>query len=212
MKYIHNKYAALSFALFSIIFISSCSKELNKNPLSALSSETFWTSEQNTLLALTAVYRGDINMTLDANADPTGWWSYPGLTFLDFATDNAYDRRGDNSIYNKLTNGTLTATVASLGNYWKNSYDVIARANYFLENVDKVSMNADKIKRMKAEVRFIRACNYFYLSQYFQDVPLVTKTLSLQEANTVKKASKAQVVQFVIDELTASSAVVPQNA
>ncbi len=54
---------------------------------------------------------------------------------------------------------------------------------------------------MKGEARFIRAYQFFQKSQLYGDVPLFTKILSTQEANTITRTPKAEVVQFVIDEL-----------
>ncbi|MGE8244042.1 MAG: RagB/SusD family nutrient uptake outer membrane protein, partial [Sphingobacterium sp.] len=106
---------------------------------------------------------------------------------LEFASDNAYDRRGDNSAFNKLSDGTLTNNIGILSDYWTLSYKRIARANFFLENVDKTPISPELLARFKAEARFIRACQYFYLSQYWGDAPLVTKTLTPDEANHVIK-------------------------
>ncbi|OIN56638.1 RagB/SusD family nutrient uptake outer membrane protein [Arsenicibacter rosenii] len=192
----------------------SCKNELDKSPLSNYVNETFWTSENNALLALTGVYRGNIQMLAapgtGAEFSATDWWSYHGLIMLEVATDNAYDRRGDNSGINQLTNGNLVATNAYLGNYWSASYSRIARCNYFMENVAKTPVDAAKVKRMTAEARFIRACQYFYLSQTFGSVPLVTRTLSLDEANTVTKATKAEVLKFATDEFTAVAGDLPR--
>src|SRR5699024_2716900 len=105
-----------------------------------------------------------------AEFNPTDWWSYHGLLFLDLATDNAYDRRGDNSVYNKLTNGTMTSNLGVLDNYWTASYQKIARANYFIENLPKANFDESKKMRFDAEARFIRAAQYFYLSQYWGSV------------------------------------------
>jgi len=194
---------------FAFLMISSCRKELDQSPLDAFDSATFWTSEANATLALTGVYRGNISVNA-ANANPTDWWSYAGLLFMEFATDNAYDRRGDNSVFNKLTNGTLTPNVAVLGQYWTQSYARIARANDFLENIDKVTMNEATKKRMKAEVRFLRACQYFYMSQFWGSVPLVTKLLTKEEANTLDKASKADVVNFTLTEFAEAANDLPR--
>src|SRR4051812_33788213 len=100
--------------ILPMIIILACKKQLENSPLDSFDSATFWTSEGNAKLALTGVYRGNISVGT-ANANPTDWWSYAGLLFTEFATDNAYDRRGDNSVFNKLTNGTLTSNVAVLG-------------------------------------------------------------------------------------------------
>jgi len=200
--------AMLLMSFISLLFMA-CKKELNTAPLDQFANETFWTSEDNAMLALTGVYRGNIQMNGSAEFSPTDWWSYHGLLYLEFASDNAYDRRGDNSAFNKLSNGTLTADVAILGNYWNASYKRVAQTNFFLENVDKTPMDADKITRFKAEARFIRAAQYFYLSQYWGAVPLITQTLTLEEANNVTKASKEEVVSFVLQELKEVAAQLP---
>ena len=193
---------------------NACREQLDTAPLSSYANETFWTSENNALLALTGVYRGNIQMaavpSTNSEYSATDWWSYHGLLFLDFATDNAYDRRGDNSGFNQLTNGNLTASNSYVSNYWNSSYARIARCNYFLENVGKAPVSADKIARFSAETRFIRACQYFYMSQTYGSVPLITKTLSPDEANAVAKATKADVLKYAMDEFTAVAPVLPR--
>jgi tetratricopeptide (TPR) repeat protein len=198
-----------------LLFMSGCADQLDKAPLSSYASENFWTNEGNALLALTGMYRGNIHMpavpATSAEGSATDWWSYHGLLFLELATDNAYDRRGDNSGLNQLTNGNLTAANAYLSNYWTASYSRIARSNYFMENVVKATIEPTKIKRMVAEARFIRACQYFYLSQTFGSVPLVTTTLSLAEANSVSKKPQAEVLAYATAEFAAIVADLPTH-
>jgi hypothetical protein len=79
--------------LLFIVVACSCKKELDKSPLDSFDSATFWTSEGNALLALTGVYKGNLPVNT-TNAAGSDWWSYSGLLFTEFATDNAYDRRG----------------------------------------------------------------------------------------------------------------------
>lgn len=182
-------------------------------PLDQFSNETFWTTEQNVMLALTGVYKGNILMASNptsAEFSATDWWSYHGLLYTEFATDNAYDRRGDNSGFNTMTNGTLTPNNSYLSNYWTASYARIARCNYFLENIGKATIIEALRTRMIAEVKFIRACQYFYLSQFFGAVPLVKKTLNLTEANTVSKATKQQVQDFAESEFKEIAPLLPK--
>lgn len=193
-----------------ILSTASCKKELDKQPLSEFADATFWTSEQNALLALTGMYRGGITVNT-GDIRPTDWWSYSGLLFLEMATDNAYDRRGETQAINRLTNGTLVNDNQLIGDYWTRSYAKIARTNHFLENVSKTPMAEAKIKRMAAEARFMRAAQYFYLSQYYGAVPLVTKVLTQDEANNVDKAGKQQVVDFVETEFAAAAADLPRH-
>jgi tetratricopeptide (TPR) repeat protein len=208
------KKAKYIIALMLLLCIVSCKKDLDRTPLDQFSSQTFWDNEANTLMALSGVYRGNIQMASSptgAEFSATDWWSYHGLLFLEFATDNAYDRRGENSGFNTLTNGTLTASNSYLSNYWSASYARIARCNYFMENIEKAPVDKAKIARMSAESRFIRACQYFYLSQYFGAVPLVEKTLSLSEANTVKKNTKDEVLAFVEAEFKLALEALPKQ-
>lgn len=210
-----KKYIYIALLGVSLTATQSCRKQLDTVPLDSFANETFWTSPQNVFLALTGVYRGNIQMATIPNTDvefnPTDWWSYNGLLFTEFATDNAYDRRGDNAAYNTLTNGTLTNSNANLSNVWTFTYQKIARCNYFLDNIDKAtSLDAGIKARYIAEVRFIRACQYFYLSQHFGSVPLVTKTLTKEEANVVKKEPLANILTFVENELKASATALPR--
>ncbi len=210
MKFYKNILGRIgTYLLLAVLLVTSnsCDSELEKFPSNAFAKDNFWTSESNANIALTGVYRGAI--AYGTQVVPSDWWTYCGVIFLEFATDNAYDRRGDNSTQNRLTNGTLLPDNNVIKGYWDGSYTRIAICNDFLENIDKVPMEKAKIDRMKAEVRFIRAAQYFYMSQFFGSVPLVQKTLTPDEANNVDKAPKAEIVQFVIAELTAAAESLP---
>lgn len=197
IKYILKRILPL---LLLVAALNACSDKLDQNPTNAYASETFWTNETNARIALTGVYRGNINYSTHVN--PTDWWAYCGLIFFEHATDNAFDRRGKNAEQNRLTNGTLVATNGTIASLWTGSYARNTMCNYFLENIGQVNMDEDEKKRMIAEVRFIRACQYFYLSQFWGDVPLVTKTLTPDEANSVAKTAKSDIINFILTEFS----------
>lgn len=194
--------------LVLMLTLLSCGKELEQSPTDAFDSEYFWNTESDAMVALTGMYRGDIRYNT-TQVVPTDWWTYCGIVFLECATDNAYDRRGDNSTFNRLSNGTLLANNNVVDGYWTGSYKRIAICNNFLENIERVAMEEEKIRRMIAEARFLRATQYFYLSQFWGDVPLVTSTLTPDEANRVSKTPKSEIVQFVDAELEQAAADLP---
>lgn len=200
------KYIVTGF-LAALFVTTSCS--LDRTPLDKFAEEDFWTSEENAMLALIGIYKTNIEFNTPEynNGD---WWSYGGMVFLEFASDNGYDRRGSNSNFMKLSDGTLLANNPFIKNYWTNSYAKIARCNRFLEGIDKVPASEQVIASMKAEARFLRATQYFYMLSYFQEVPLVTKVLTKDEANNVTKESKANLVSFVTKELTEAAADLPE--
>lgn len=195
------------------MFLFSCSDQLEISPLTSLDDKMMWSSESNAMLALTGCYRG--NIPYNNTGFETDWCSYSGLIFLEFTTDNAFDRRATttgNSTLHKLSDGTLNSSNGSIKNYWVNSYSKIARCNVFIENIDKVPASQEVLDRMKSEARFLRAVQYFYLSQFFQDVPLVTKSLTKEEANIVEKSTKAAITQFIVSELTEIAPLLPRHA
>lgn len=213
MLYSKFKYKNIWVGLLGVsMLFAGCQDRLETNPLDQFANESFWKSENDALLAVTGLYRGEIQMNNGAEYSPTDWWSYYGLLYLEFASDNAYDRRGDNADLTKLSDGTLTSSVGVLRNYWRNSYKRIARTNFFLENINKAPLDETTRNRYIAEARFIRAAQYYYLSQHFGSVPLVTKVLTLQEANNVDKASKDDIVAFVNKEFTEAVNDLPSYA
>ena len=79
-------------------------------------------------------------------------------------------------------------------------YGNITKCNSFLENIDRPVMDEDLRKRLTAEVRFLRAWDYFVKVTLYGDVPLVKKVLNPSEAN-LARTPKSEVVKFILDEL-----------
>lgn len=208
MKRIYNSIQIVAL-IFMVVILNSCEDHLEKSPLDEFDNATFWNSEGNIDMALAAVYRGGLLVNA-GSGNPFDWWSWTSLQYLELASDNAYHGQGDNKAFHKLSNGTMTSNLGILNWYWNRTYRRIARCNDFLENVRKAPLEESKIDRYIAEVRFIRACQYFYFSQHFGSVPLITKTLSPEEANNVSKASHQELVDFVITELTEAAAALPR--
>ena len=202
----HIQYIIINtIAIFSLL--TSC--DLERNPLDKYAENAFWTDEENAQLALTGMYRANISFNT-AEYSPSDWWSYGGLLFFEFPSDNAYDRRGSSSNFHKMTDGTLISNNAYINNYWSNSYAKITKCNYFLEGIEKLNSAPEIVARFRAEARFLRATQYFYLSQFFGDVPLVTKVLTRDEANIVEKTSQKDILSFIIQEFKEAAASLPR--
>lgn len=192
--------------IFFIMVLGLSSCDLNRIPLDQLSDSSIWLNEESAMVALTGLYR------IDTSAPPTpkDWWSSSGLVFLDLASDNAFDRRGVNSDFHRLTAGTLLTTNKYIKSYWQGSYKRIALCNDFLAGVEQLQADPSIVNRFKAEARFIRAAQYFYLSQFYGDIPLVVRPLSLSEANSVSKTSKSDIIDFIIKEFKEASYDLPR--
>lgn len=182
-------------------FSSGCKKDFfDKQPLDAVSDATFWKSEADAQLALVGCYRTKIG------DEAENFWSCRSLVCLDLAAGNGSDKDHEPDI---LTDGTLNSSYWMVLNYWQTAYQRIATCNNFLDHIEKVTMDEANKAIMIAEVRTLRAYEYFNLALYYGDVPLVQHVITVPEANSVTRASKADVWAFVETELNESYTVLP---
>lgn len=168
------------------IFIISCNKHLDKLPLNAPSSESFPTNGDELQTALV----GCNNPLLQCFGEN------PFAQVFEMFSDNAANRdRTPDQMWGDPAAGYVSAI-------WNNSYVGISRCNFLLDNLDKAKGNVDEsvILNVAAQARFLRAYYYSLLTSFYGDVPYVTKTLSLAEAN-VARTEKSQVVDSIIREL-----------
>lgn len=170
--------------------------------MDALSTGTFWGNENDAMLALTGIYNTDLQ-----NQVASDFLAPYTLISLDLTTDNGYEKdqylQGFNSGLMNSTNGTVSTL-------WQTSYSRIAKCNNFLEHISQVKMDVSDKEEMIAEVRTIRAYYYFNLEFYWGDVPLVTKVLTINEADNVTRTPRKQVVQFVLSELQSAITSLPE--
>ncbi len=181
------------YGLLAVIFCS-CSDFLDRQPLNEYSSSSLFTGEKDAIAALNGCYE----------YIEDGTWVH----YIDCGSDNAFDPYPWEG-YMELGN-MLLLTPNNPGNHkWR--FGAIARCNWFLESIEKAPISEDLIRRMKGEARFIRAYQYFQKSQLYGDVPLYTTVLTPEEANTIARTPKAEVVKFVLDELEAIAADLPES-
>jgi len=132
----------------------------------------------------------------------TAWSGPTTIIEFDANSDNGVDRKINEVPFSR---GLITPTLGDIKSYWNNSYREIAGCNYFLENITSIgNMDATKRNQMIAEVSFLRDFTYYNMSQYWGGVPLVTKILTMDEANSAVSADKVTIVNFVLEELNES--------
>ncbi|SEA92927.1 Starch-binding associating with outer membrane [Flavobacterium gillisiae] len=195
MKYISYKIVAI----LAITALSGCSDaSLDKLPQDQISSSTFWTNETEARLALTACYKYiDLSISL-----------YYDTAYDDAASDNAYAQYPWEGPATDLGAGNINA---SLERGYKVRYTAIRQFNYFLDNVGKTPMNEDLKKRFIAEAKVLRAMTYFELARNFGAVPLLKNLYSDPIETAVIPTPEADVIAFVLSELTSVADQLPVN-
>lgn len=194
------------FISISIGFLTGCEDLLDKQPLDRLSTATFWKTESDALLALTGVYFIEGQNSTGAKQNYNLWNQDTYLRLFEATTDNGFEK--DNNVTD-FNNGNLTPAYGPVRDLWSTTYVTIAKCNNFLENIDNVTMDLTKLAEMKAEVKTIRAYDYFYMAFLWGDVPLITEVQSIDEANNVTRTPRAEVISFVIEELQDAIADLP---
>ncbi|MBT9189517.1 RagB/SusD family nutrient uptake outer membrane protein [Zobellia russellii] len=186
-----------------IFLMGSCSKDfLDVAPKDQLSDATFWKTENDADLALVGAYG---TQTTDAfpnffdwNEKSSSWESSWNINFMDLMTDNGYSQFIWDGVQTS-GNGQVNPSDRNMHNFFK--YDRITKYNTFLENIDRVEMDAEKRSRYKAEVRFLRAYDYFKKVMWYGDVPLVTASIADPQEANLTRDPKEEVVAFILSEL-----------
>ncbi|GAB3276785.1 RagB/SusD family nutrient uptake outer membrane protein [Larkinella harenae] len=184
----------------ALLFTSaSCTDTfLDRHPLDQISSGTFWRTEDDVKMGLAGCYRS-------LQADFLGYQR----VWLDCLSDNAF---AEWSYYNipAMTLGVTSATSGGAVNMaYYSTYRGIANCNYFLANIDKVSLDEAKKSMYKAEARFLRALMYFHLVDFFGDVILYRESPGNADAAKVAKSPKAEVLAFIHEDLDAAINALP---
>jgi hypothetical protein len=129
---------------------------------------------------------------------------------LDNITDISWNRSAH--AVQQLGNGTATSNNGAAETAYIQCYKSIGRANFLLDHIDRAKADlSDKYyKQVIAEARWVRAFNYFLLTELFGDVPLVTTSLTLEEAD-LARTSKTEVVSFILKELDEAAPDLPST-
>ncbi len=188
MKY----FKKLFIATLAIIAVSSC-KKLDLVPTNKFTDQDFWTTSINVNNALNNNYSLMYNSNL--------------YFYNDDMSDNAYGSGND-----PIATGSFNASTAKFIGDWTYYYSAINSCNLFLASVDQnKTLGADVIARMKCEVRFIRAWDYFNLMKWWGDVPLITSVITPDQAKVIGRSPRATVLSFVTSELEACAAGLPSK-
>ena len=95
-----------------------------------------------------------------------------------------------------------------LSRIWQYMYEGINRANYMVENSDK--MDFPRKNELYGEVHFLRAFFYFELTKIFGDVPLFTTSrLTAGDSATLSRSPQSEVYALIEADLQAAISALP---
>ena len=187
--------------LLGATIISLCSCNMDFEPTTSYTDQTFWYSAKNAEGGLTACYIPLLSSTMFGDAS---------IALEECATPNAYCY--SNSLnWSDIAKGSHTADGAVFSGRWHNCYVGIGRCNTLLDNIDRnQELSVDDIGKMKAQARFLRAFYYYLLVVYYNSAPLITSSPNLSQAS-LPRTEHRKIVSFILSELDSIASILPTS-
>lgn len=144
-----------------------------------------------------------------------GWgadWVYADQYSLRFVSDESmcnFNWQG----YHNVNNGAMTPDQIGGINIWSDYYAKIKDINIFFNNLD-VLQALDETSRntLTGEAHFFRAFYYMSLVNMYGGVPLITKTLNLNDPDLmVPRNSYEECADFVVKEFQKAADLLPEK-
>ena len=193
-----------SFILL-IIFaagLPACEKLIEIDPpVNEMTSETVFESDATAKAALSGLYS-----LLSSSTNHSLY-----ITAFSALSSDELDFLGTAPTYDDVRTNSMLATSSNASGLFTDLYASVYRANSVIEGLQKYSGVTDSVKRqIVGEAKFLRAYLYFYLVNFFGDVPLVVETDATKTA-MLPRTAKAEVYSQIIDDLTAARDSLPAN-
>jgi tetratricopeptide (TPR) repeat protein len=175
-----KNYIISLFAALAIFGFNACSGYLDVLPDDQLTDATFMTTPDDATMLLNGCYK------TFTNVDMLGYG--PGM---DACSPNGYQWANWETRMDYVGDGTILASHNHIvPARWQYGYQVVYRVNYLFENIDKIPdfPSADK-EQILGEAYFLRGLAYDLMTRTYGGVPIVTKTLTVEESKQLVRAS-----------------------
>jgi tetratricopeptide (TPR) repeat protein len=195
----------LAKAVMAVIILStvSCKKDLlDKPPFGVQTDVSYFKTAADLNKTLTAAYS-----YLQQPVFPPGELAIWAIG--DVGSDDAFKGGGPSSnqpgIYD-LSLGQQKATNNIISIYWSSLYSIIATCNLVIDKQSVVSGDANEIKKIVNQAKFLRAYAYYELVKNFGDVPMPLTYLDPAKVD-LPRTPKAEVWAQIEKDLTDASAL-----
>lgn len=172
-------------AVSALLLFASCN--MNLTPTSEGSSASWYTTETELDMAVNEFFI-------------LGYWANPRQE-AERWTDNFTYRNTNRGA--DILDGILNGEHYEVYQTWQQNYKLIARTNSLLENIhraEEAGMSESKVNGYKAIARFCRACKYGELMFYFGDVPYMSGTMTITEAEVMGRMPKDEVKEKMYED------------
>ena len=191
----------------AVVGLNSCVDDLNVTPKDPNSIQYFdqdgiFTKIYSTL-ATTGQQGPDGNGDVEGIDEGTSAFARMIFALNEYPTDEGWWIWNGDAGLPDLRVISWTSTNAQVQGIYYRFYFDISMCNHFLENASSDGNGADQI----AEVRFIRALNYFYLLDFFGSVPFADRV----SEDAKPQYTRLQVYEWLENELKELESLLPKK-
>ncbi|MDR1525355.1 MAG: RagB/SusD family nutrient uptake outer membrane protein, partial [Tannerella sp.] len=196
-----------------LISATSCVQDLlDQDPTTELAANAFWKTENDATYALYGAY-ADIRPLFDRDYYLEGHGEYIRTRGTSVTNDNL--RLGD--AY-QGGNYNPSGYASGFDKMYRYLYGGVNRANYVIDNVEKMLADASPSSRTSletiiGEARLLRGMVYFKLISMWGDVPLIEHIIyDNSEVENITRTPIADVRKFIYDDFTYAYEKLPAKA
>lgn len=203
--------------MLAITAATGCKKILEIDPpIGTINTKDVFASNEQAQSAMAGVYTKLINGT-NPNLSSGSYGFAMGLTSILCALsadEYMYSRTEEVSYYNFNTNKVskeLNSSVTSI--LWNSAYDCVYSCNAVLDgiaNSTSAGLTPDIRNQLNGEAKFLRAFSFFYLVNFFGDVPL-TLTIDFNQTRLMKRTPVQQVYDQIVKDLNDAITLLPDE-
>ncbi len=167
---------------------------LDIEPVSTITSESFWKNSEDARCYLTGIY----NQARSLNNT-----SYYG------------EDRGDAFKPGEIGPVSVAwsqALLESNAPSYRDAFNIIHHTNMLINKIEGLTFS-DKTekKRIKAETFFLRAHTYFFLLKVWGDVPIITEPVLSDDVELKPRSPKEDVMKLILEDIEKSISLFPED-
>jgi len=210
MKKIFNLIMFVSF----ILILSSCKNTedfLDKKPLGDYSEDAVWGDPALVETFVNSMYRNSLGFpfTIERLSDYSDESHFgPDWGVLNF-NKGLITVDGLEGWSTDWGNGDPTAH--TLHFRWDPLYANVRRASIFFSKINTVPGDKAVIDNLKGQAYFLRAWTYFYLTNLYGGVPIITKVYGLTGDYNVQRNSYDECMKYVIGQVDSAAMYLPDT-
>ncbi|TKG91969.1 RagB/SusD family nutrient uptake outer membrane protein [Puteibacter caeruleilacunae] len=177
-------------------------ENLDEQPKSILSPESFYNTEADLRAAITACYSPLMG---NWNGISVRSWA------LHMGADDMTSRRGANKQrLLEFDDFNISTNNIDNRNMWNTYYQGISACNLAIANYEKVKMNEELKQQLIAQAFFIRAFCYYNAVRFWGDIPLITEPVE-DDGLSIVRSPAADVYTQILADLEFAEQKLPVN-